>query len=140
MAAPLALVLAGCVSFNAPNVEVEERSTVATDSGLRVQELFVGDGEPVETGDVVTFDYTMWLADGARVDSTQDRGTPLIATVGDAPLAGLDEGLVGMRPGGRRRLELTPDLAYGAQGVPGLVPPDTALVLEVHVLEVQRGP
>jgi hypothetical protein len=78
MAAPLALVLAGCVSFNAPKVEVEERSTVATDSGLRVQELFVGDGEPVETGDVVTFDYTMWLADGARVDSTQDRGTPLI--------------------------------------------------------------
>ena len=135
----LALALAGCVSFNAPKVAVEERSTVATGSGLRIQELFVGDGEPIETGDTVTFDSTMWLADGARVDSTLDRGTPLVAKVGEAPLAGLDEGLVGMRPGGRRRLELTPDLAYGAQGVPGLVPPDTALVLEVHVLEVERA-
>lgn len=134
-----ALALAGCISFNRPKVEVERDAAVTSESGLRVQEQFAGEGEPVVEGDVVTFDYTMWLADGTRVDSTLDRGTPLVATVGEAPLAGLDEGLVGMRPGGRRRLELTPDLAYGAQGVPGLVPPDTALVVEVHLLEVQPG-
>lgn len=136
----LALSLAGCISFRAPKVEVDEPSAVATGSGLRIQEQFVGDGEPVVEGDVATLDYTMWLADGTRIDSTLDRGTPLVATVGDAPLKGLDEGLVGMRPGGRRRLELTPDLAYGAQGMPGLVPPDTSVVLEVHLLEVERAP
>jgi FKBP-type peptidyl-prolyl cis-trans isomerase len=118
-------------------VEVEHRK-VATTSGLDYEELALGSGMAAAPGSSVTFDYTVWLADGTRVDSTLDRGVPITVTLGSAPLRAFDEGLAGMQPEGRRRLIVPPELAYGAEGVPDLVPPDATLVFEVHVLEVSR--
>jgi peptidylprolyl isomerase len=86
----------------------------------------------------VTFEYTVWLEDGTRVDATSDRGVAITVTLGQAPLKAWDEGLVGIQPQGRRRLLVPSDLAYGSKGVPGMVPPNAVLVIEVLALEVAR--
>jgi FKBP-type peptidyl-prolyl cis-trans isomerase len=138
LAALLALAL-GCssckhFSFDSHPLEVEHLESV-TQGGVHWHDLFLGEGPAATPGDVVVFDYTLWLVDGTRVDSTLDRGVPLEAVLGGLPLAGLNEGLVGMRPGGRRKLRIPPELAYGHVGVPELVPPNSELECEVHLVE-----
>jgi FKBP-type peptidyl-prolyl cis-trans isomerase len=98
--------------------------------------VFLGHGASAAPGDLVTIDYTVWLENGDRVDSTLDRGVPLTVALGEAPLRGLNEGVLGMKAGGRRRLTVPPSLAYGEEGVPGLVPPEATLLFEVHLIEI----
>jgi peptidylprolyl isomerase len=112
------------------------RETVSTTSGMKIDELFVGQGPVARTGDLVTFEYTVWLEDGTQVDSTSDRGVPMTVTLGSAPLKAWDEGLVGIQPKGRRRLLVPPALAYGESGVPGRVPPNASLRIEILALSV----
>ena len=135
--AALACLLPACrqIGLRPRPVEVE-RGQSAHPSGLRLEDLFVGQGPAASERDEVTFDYTAWLEDGTRVDSTLDRGVPLTVVLAEAPLPGLVEGIAGMRPQGRRRLLVPPALAYGAAGVEDLVPPDATLVFEVHLLDV----
>ena len=128
------VLAAGCKSSP---VDVA-RPSARTPSGVQYWELFVGTGLAAQAGDEVTFDYTVWLADGTRVDSTQDRGVPVTVEIGRAPLKGWDEGLAGIQPQGRRRLSVPPELAYGAAGVEGMIPPNATLVFEVLALEVRR--
>lgn len=113
-----------------------ERGVVRTSSGVTYEELFLGTGPAAQRGDTVTFDYTVWLESGERVDSTLDRGVPLTLAIGNAPVHGLDEGLVGMQAGGRRKLKVPPELGYGEKGVPDLIPPNAPLVFEVHLIEL----
>jgi peptidylprolyl isomerase len=133
----IALALGSCrqLGFAPEPVEVE-RASATSSSGLRYEELFLGLGPPAKTGDVATFDYTAWLAGGRQVDSTLERGLPVTVRLGEAPLAAWNEGLIGMRTGGRRRIFAPPELLYGSRGVPGLIPPDAELVFEVHLLEL----
>ena len=128
---------AGCAHFAMSKrpVEVEHREVVAA-NGLRSEDLFVGTGPAAASADEVTFDYTVWLEDGTRVDSTLDRGVPLEVVLSSAPVRGLAEGIVGMKPNGRRRLVVPAALAYGSEGVDGMIPPGATLVFEVHLLEV----
>lgn len=112
------------------------RGSSTTTSGLVLEELFVGRGPEARTGDQVTFEYTVWLQDGTRVDSTYDRGVALTVRLGSAPIRAWDEGLVGVRAQGRRRLVIPPDLAYGAKGVEGMIPPNATIVAEILALEV----
>jgi FKBP-type peptidyl-prolyl cis-trans isomerase len=139
-AALLALLLActSCkhITLERVPLEVHHLESV-TPGGVRWHDLFLGEGPAVQLGDVVVFDYTIWLLDGTRVDSTLDRGVPLEFALGSVPLEGLNQGLVGMRPGGRRRLNIPSELAYGPSGKPDLVPPDSALDCEVHLVEVR---
>jgi FKBP-type peptidyl-prolyl cis-trans isomerase len=140
-AALLALALGSCRLLGlAPEPVEVERPTSISSSGLRCEDLFLGLGPAAEAGDEATFDYTAWLAGGKRIDSTLDRGLPLTVRLGEAPLACWNEGLVGMRAGGRRRIHAPPELAYGSAGVPGLVPPDAALTFEVHLLRLASAP
>ena len=136
----LALVLActGCkhITLDRVPLEVEHGENVST-GGVRWRELYLGDGPSAQLGDVVVFDYTIWLLDGTRVDSTLDRGVPLESALGQVPVEGLNQGLVGMRPGGRRRLSIPPELAYGSKGYLDLIPPDSPLDCEVHLVEVR---
>ena len=136
----LVLVLfgAGCkhLSLERRPLEVQHPESVSS-GGVRWQDLYLGEGPAAQTGDTVVFDYTIWLGDGARVDSTFDRGVPLEVQLGKAPFEGLNQGLVGVRPGGRRRMRIPPELAYGSAGVPDLIPPDALLDCEVHMLEVR---
>lgn len=123
----LLLPLQGCALFRRPMVSVE-REKVEFDSGVEYVDVVEGLGRPATAEDEVTIDYTGWLADGTRFDSSLDRGVPITFRVDQAPLAGWREGIPGMKAGGKRRLLLPPEAAYGHYGVPGLVPPDTALV------------
>lgn len=139
--AALAVLVLGCsgckhMSFDTYPAEVA-RPESDTAGGVHWHDLFLGEGPAAGLGDLVVFDYTIWLVDGTRVDSTLDRGVPLESALGSLPLEGLNQGLVGMRPGGRRRLHIPSELAYGSKGVPDLVPPDSALDCETHMLEVR---
>ncbi len=134
------LALASCAHIGLQQRPVEiQRNTFRTTSGLKYEELFLGQGLSAATGDTVTFDYTVWLENGERVDSTLDRGVPLTVALGSAPVPGLNTGLIGMQSGGRRRLTVPPSMGYGSEGIPGMIPPDATLIFEVHLIEVSGG-
>lgn len=107
-----------------------------TESGIAVQDLVVAEeGPPVEVGDEVTIHYAGWLADGELFDSSFDRGRPITFVIGAGEVfPGLEEGLLGMRTGGRRSLVIPAELGYGAEGIPGFVPPDAVLLLDVELM------
>ena len=106
-------------------------------SQLRTEDLVVGEGAEAQTGDTVSVHYTGWLEDGTKFDSSLDRGQPLEFTLGQGGvIQGWDQGVVGMRAGGTRRLTIPPNLAYGPAGN-GPIPPNATLVFEVQLLEIK---
>ena len=109
--------------------------TTTTASGLAYEELAVGNGAEAASGLRVTVHYTGWLADGTKFDSSKDRGDPFIFNLGMGQvIAGWDEGVAGMKVGGRRKLTIPPQLGYGARGAGGAIPPNATLVFEVELL------
>ncbi len=111
---------------------------VTTSSGLKYQDLVVGNGPLAESGSTVTVNYTGWLTDGTKFDSSLDRNQPFTFTI-DAHnvIAGWDEGVKGMRVGGKRKLTIPYDLAYGAEGRPPVIPPKATLIFDVELLAVR---
>jgi FKBP-type peptidyl-prolyl cis-trans isomerase FkpA len=108
---------------------------VTTDSGLKYTDLAVGAGRQAELGDTATVHYTGWLADGRKFDSSLDRNEPFSFRVGAGQvIKGWDEGVASMRIGGKRRLIIPPDLAYGPAGAGGVIPPNATLTFEVELL------
>jgi len=112
---------------------------VTTSSGLKYQDLVVGNGPMAEDGTPVVVNYTGWLTDGTKFDSSYDPGRqPLPFTIGAGNvIRGWDEGVKGMRVGGKRKLTIPPDLAYGARGYPPVIPPNSTLIFEVEFLAVK---
>ena len=112
---------------------------VTTPSGLKYQDLVVGGGAMAEEGSKVEVNYTGWLTDGTKFDSSLDPGrTPLPFTIGAGMvIRGWDEGVKGMRIGGKRKLTIPPDLAYGERGYPPLIPANSTLVFEVELMGVK---
>ncbi len=134
----LVLVSPSCRSFDPETRVVQvERPTVQMTSGVTYEDLTRGNGRGAEPGDEILLDYVVSLDDGTRVDSTYDRGLPVPVRIGEAFVKGLDEGLLGIRNAGRRRIIVPPELAYGTEGVPGLVPRNATLIFEVHAIEVR---
>ena len=110
---------------------------VTTPSGLKYQELSVGTGAEAVTGKVVSVHYTGWLTDGTKVDSSVDRGTPIEFPLGTAGIIrGWNEGLTGMKVGGKRKLIIPPSLAYGAGGRPPVIPPNATLIFDLELVGV----
>jgi len=108
-----------------------------TDSGLKYEDLAEGEGAVAEAGQTVTVHYTGWLTDGTKFDSSLDRDQPFRFALGKGQvIRGWDEGVAGMKVGGRRRLTIPPQLGYGAAGAGGVIPPNATLVFEVELLEV----
>lgn len=132
--------LAACrqIGFQDHPVHID-RDEVVTASGVRYSDVFRGKGPVAGPGDEVLLDYTAWTDDDARtsIDSTVDRGVPVVMKIGEAPVEGLNDGLMSMQADGRRVVHVPAKLAYGESGVEGLVPPNTNLVFEVHVIEVR---
>src|SRR6202453_4623251 len=104
-----------------------------TASGLEYWDIKVGTGAVAQSGQHVTVDYTVWLASGKKIDSSVG-GRPFEFMLGAGQvIKGWDEGISGMKVGGRRQLHIPPDLAYGAAGRPS-VPPNSALVFDVRLV------
>ncbi len=112
-----------------------------SETGLGIIDIETGTGETPETGKLVAVHYTGWLSDGTKFDSSLDRGTPFEFPLGEGRvIAGWDEGLATMKVGGKRRLIIPPELAYGESGSPPLIPPDSELTFDVELLEIKEVP
>jgi peptidylprolyl isomerase len=106
-------------------------------SGLQYQDVVVGSGKMAEAGMNVSIHYTGTLTDGTKFDSSLDRGEPLHFQIGAGNMIkGMEDGVTGMRIGGKRKLTIPPDMAYGAAGRPG-IPPNATLLFDVELLDVK---
>jgi len=118
---------------------------VTTDSGLKYEDLKVGDGDAAKQGDAVEVHYTGWLikedgSKGDKFDSSYDHKPPepFVVKIGKSRvIKGWHEGLTGMKVGGKRRLIIPPDLAYGDDGRPPVIPPKATLIFEIELLKIQ---
>ena len=127
------------VSF-LPALGVDLTHMTRTSTGLYWRDLAVGQGPEATAGSVAVVHYMGWLPNGRKVDSSHDRGQPLSFAIGTGMvIAGWDQGIPGMRVGGRRQLVIPPVLGYGASGEGGIIPPNATLVFEVELMEVQGG-
>ena len=116
-------------------------TTTTTASGLIIEDLALGEGTEATAGSNVSVHYTGWLFDegdkGRKFDSSKDRGDPFEFPLGAGRvIKGWDEGVQGMKVGGRRELTIPPALGYGARGAGGVIPPNATLIFEVELLGV----
>lgn len=137
------LALLGYLFFSGPFMNLFNTQANNTNSmpetGYSAEELSVGEGELAEPGDRLTVHYVGMLTNGKVFDSSLDSNTPFTFTLGKGDvIRGWDEGLQGMRAGGKRRLMIAPDYAYGSRGI-GPIPPNATLIFEVELLEVQKA-
>jgi FKBP-type peptidyl-prolyl cis-trans isomerase FkpA len=123
---------------NAEGAMAEKAKEVYLGNGLTYQDLVVGTGKTAEAGMRASVHYTGWLADGTKFDSSVDRGQPFSFVIGQGQvIRGWDEGVKGMKVGGKRKLTIPPQLGYGERGYPGVIPPNATLVFEVELLDLQ---
>jgi FKBP-type peptidyl-prolyl cis-trans isomerase FkpA len=124
-------------SSYAPELDVDLNRMDRRAGGLHVHDIAVGEGAAADSGQVVVVHYTGWLPDGTQFDSSRDRGEPFETVIGQgAVIRGWDEGIPGMRPGGRRQLVIPPDMAYGPGGR-GPIPPNATLIFDVELIEAR---
>lgn len=109
-----------------------------TPSGLQYVDTKVGTGASPQKGQTAVVHYTGWLVDGKKFDSSKDSGQPFSFAIGRGEvIKGWDEGVATMKVGGTRKLVIPPDLAYGARGAGGAIPPNATLTFEVELLEIR---
>ena len=113
-------------------------SPQTTPSGLTYTVDRPGTGAQPQRGQTVAVHYTGWLTDGTKFDSSRDRGAPIEFPLGQGRvIPGWDEGIAMMRVGEKRTLVIPPDLAYGARGAGGVIPPNATLVFKVELMDVR---
>jgi peptidylprolyl isomerase len=117
---------------------MNEEGLTRTDSGLRYRDDQEGTGQEAKAGDQVVVHYTGTLEDGKKFDSSRDRNQPFAFALGTGTvIRGWDEGVAGMKVGGRRTLVIPAELGYGSRGAGGVVPPNATLVFDVELLEIR---
>jgi FKBP-type peptidyl-prolyl cis-trans isomerase len=123
--------------FNQPNPAQVTMQEIP-ETGVQKEDVIVGQGDLAAAGDTITVNYVGTLPDGKVFDSSYDRRQPLEFTLGVGQvIRGWDEGVMGMRVGGKRRLVIAPDYGYGAQSV-GPIPANSTLIFEVELLNVEK--
>ena len=111
----------------------------STASGLQYWDLTPGTGATAVAGKAVKVHYTGWLTDGKKFDSSLDRGQPFVFPLGAGRvIKGWDEGVAGMKVGGKRQLRIPPELGYGARGAGGVIPPNATLIFDVELLDAGK--
>jgi hypothetical protein len=108
-----------------------------TESGLRITDLTLGDGPEAKAGQTVIVNYRGTLENGKEFDSSYGRGPFSFPLGAGRVIRGWDEGVAGMQVGGKRKLVIPPDLAYGERGAGGVIPPNATLIFEVELLEIR---
>ena len=139
--AVLALAIAATVPLQG-QVDAATNQVIEMPNGLKYTDTKTGDGATATSGNKVSVHYTGWLynngAKGVKFDSSVDRGQPFQFTLGaHQVIAGWDEGVAGMKVGGKRTLIIPPELGYGARGAGGVIPPNATLMFDVELLGVQ---
>jgi FKBP-type peptidyl-prolyl cis-trans isomerase len=139
--AVLALAIAAAVPLLG-RLDAATNQVIEMPNGLKYTDTKTGDGAAATPGNKVSVHYTGWLynngAKGAKFDSSVDRGQPFQFTLGaHQVIAGWDEGVAGMKVGGKRTLIIPPELGYGARGAGGSIPPNATLMFDVELLGVQ---
>lgn len=133
-----AAAAAAATTGNAPGIPQLSATPQQTASGLRYIDEVVGTGATAQKGQTVGVHYTGWLTTGQKFDSSRDRGQPFSFSLGAGRvIAGWDEGVAGMKVGGKRRLIIPAALGYGAQGAAGVIPPNATLIFDVELLAAQ---
>jgi FKBP-type peptidyl-prolyl cis-trans isomerase FkpA len=117
--------------------EKDDAAVVTAKSGLKYKDLAKGDGAEAKAGDTVSVHYTGWLKDGTKFDSSRDRGQSFDFPLGAGRvIKGWDEGVAGMKVGGKRKLIIPPQLGYGARGAGNVIPANAELVFDVELLKI----
>jgi FKBP-type peptidyl-prolyl cis-trans isomerase len=120
-------------------LDKKDENVITTKSGLKYVELKEGTGDEAKAGQTVEVHYTGWLKDGAKFDSSKDRNKPFQFPLGAGRvIKGWDEGVAGMKVGGKRKLIIPPELGYGKRGAGDVIPPDAELTFEVELLGVKK--
>ena len=120
----------------ADELDVDLRAMRTTPAGTRYRDVEVGEGEEAQPGREVVVHYTGWLPDGYEFDSSRGREPFSFLLGAGHVIRGWDDGVTGMREGGRRQLVIPPELGYGERGAGGVIPPHATLVFDVELLEV----
>lgn len=116
----------------------EPMSNQESSSELIIEDLLVGTGPSSTAGDTLSVHYTGTLEDGTVFDSSLDRSAPFEFVIGQGyVIPGWDQGMLGMQVGGKRKLTIPSDLAYGDRGIPGAIPGGATLIFEVELLEIK---
>lgn len=119
--------------------ETKVNKMTTTDSGLKYVDVVVGNGASPTRGKQVKVHYTGTLENGTRFDSSVDRKKPFSFIIGIGQvIKGWDEGVMGMKVGGKRKLVIPANLGYGARGAGGVIPPNATLLFDVELLDVQK--
>ena len=122
----------------APALGVDISKMTKTPTGLHYTDLVVGNGAEAKAGQQATVHYTGWLPNGSKFDSSKDRSDPFAFRLAARQvIAGWDEGVAGMKIGGKRKLVLPSALGYGTRGAPPDIPPNAVLVFDVELLGVK---
>lgn len=130
-------VPANDIMQNKATSEADMNKSITTSDGLVIEDEVTGTGKEAKSGDTVTVNYLGTLTNGTKFDSSYDRNTPFTTQIGVGQvIKGWDEGIVGMKVGGKRKLTIPPSLGYGQQGV-GNIPPNSTLVFEVELLGIK---
>ena len=120
------------------SASARDSRVTTTPSGLKYLDEVVGTGPEAKAGQRVSVHYTGTLESGRKFDSSRDRGQPFEFDLGAGRvIRGWDEGVAGMRVGGKRRLVIPPELGYGSRGAGNVIPPGATLVFEVELLGVR---
>ncbi len=134
-----AVVLAIFCTMPVHAAETKVNKMTTTDSGLKYVDVVVGNGASPTRGKQVKVHYTGTLENGTRFDSSVDRKKPFSFIIGIGQvIKGWDEGVMGMKVGGKRKLVIPANLGYGARGAGGVIPPNATLLFDVELLDVQK--
>lgn len=121
------------------NNQITQQEQTMPTNELKIEDTLIGEGEEAVAGKLISVHYTGTLEDGTKFDSSLDRGTPFEFTLGAGQvIQGWEQGFSGMKVGGKRKLTIPSDLAYGQAGVPGAIPPNATLLFDVELLNVSE--
>lgn len=139
-------VLAGAIWFDRARPVRNEQAAQANqnttpkqmDNNLKIEDITVGTGAEAKKGDTVAVNYIGTLENGSKFDSSYDRNQPFVFLLGGGQvITGWDQGIVGMRVGGKRKLTIPPEMGYGAGGYPPVIPPSATLIFTVELVAVK---